>query len=45
METAILDTDVLSFIVKGDTRGSPYTPLLIGKRACISFQTVAEFRL
>lgn len=42
METVLLDTDVFSFLYKGDSRGKEYQPDLIGKRLAISFITVAE---
>jgi predicted nucleic acid-binding protein len=45
MDPVILDTDVLSFLAKGDTRATLYTRALAGKRLCICFQTVAELRL
>jgi len=45
MDPVILDTDVLSFIAKADTRGALYLPELAGKRLCICFQSVAELRL
>ena len=45
MEAAVLDTDVISFIAKGDTRASFYLPDLADKRWCVCFQTVAELRL
>jgi len=38
----VVDTDVLSYIVRGDTRAVPYRQTLIGRRAFISFMTVAE---
>ena len=38
----IVDTDVVSYIFKGDTRGASYEAQLSGKLAYISFQTVAE---
>ena len=38
----IVDTDVVSFIFKGDTRGALYDTHLAGKLAYISFQTAAE---
>lgn len=44
MDPVVLDTDVLSFFAKGDTRASLYSALE-GKRLCASFQTVAELRL
>jgi predicted nucleic acid-binding protein len=45
MDPVIVDTDVLSFIAKADTRASLYSPVLAGKRLCVCFQTVAELRL
>jgi predicted nucleic acid-binding protein len=45
MDPVILDTDVLSFLAKADTRASLYAPALSGKRLCVCFQTVAELRL
>lgn len=45
MDAVVLDTDVLSFFAKGDTRGAAYAPAIIGKQMCLSFQTVAELRL
>jgi predicted nucleic acid-binding protein len=45
MDPVVLDTDVLSFFAKGDTRASLYAPALEGKLLCASFQTVAELRL
>ena len=38
----VVDTDVVSFIFKGDTRGVWYEPHLVGKVAIISFMTRAE---
>jgi predicted nucleic acid-binding protein len=45
MEPVILDTDVLSFVAKADTRAALYLPMIAGKRLCVCFQTVAELRL
>jgi tRNA(fMet)-specific endonuclease VapC len=45
MDPVILDTDVLSFLAKGDTRAKFYSSALAGKRLCVCFQTVAELRL
>ena len=45
MESAVLDTDVVSYIAKGDSRAAFYTGQLVGKRACICFQTIAELNL
>ena len=38
----VVDTDVVSYIVKGDTRGALYRPHLAGQVASISFMTLAE---
>ena len=38
----VVDTDVLSYILRGDTRAAPYRALLIGRTAVVSFMTVAE---
>ena len=45
IDAIVLDTDVLSFIAKRDTRATPYLPLLPGRQLCVSFQTVAELHL
>lgn len=42
MEVILLDTNIVSFALKGDSRVSPYTPYLEGRRLAISFMTVAE---
>ncbi len=42
MDTILLDTNIVSFIFKGDSRIIPYEPFLKGKRFAISFMTVAE---
>ena len=42
MPTVLLDTDVVSFILKGDSRTAAYTPLVQGNVMAISFMTVAE---
>jgi predicted nucleic acid-binding protein len=39
-----VDTDVLSYVVRGDTRAAPYRTYLAGKEIGVSFQTVAELR-
>ncbi|HEY0097434.1 MAG TPA: type II toxin-antitoxin system VapC family toxin [Pyrinomonadaceae bacterium] len=41
----VVDTDVVSFIFKGDTRGSLYRPHLDGRLAIIAAQTRAELEL
>lgn len=38
----LVDTDVFSFIFKGDTRADLYRPHLQGNRLFLAFQTVAE---
>jgi tRNA(fMet)-specific endonuclease VapC len=42
MSTLIVDTDVVSFLMKGDTRAELYRPHLQGKTLALSFMTVAE---
>ena len=41
-DSVVVDTDVVSFIFKDDSRAEPYERLLEGKRLCVSFMTVAE---
>jgi predicted nucleic acid-binding protein len=38
----LLDTNVVSYLLKGDTRAADYARLLVGNRLAISFMTVAE---
>lgn len=38
----VIDTDVCSFLLKGDSRVQIYRPHLIDNIACLSFQTVGE---
>lgn len=45
MRSFIIDTDVVSYIFKGDTRGDLYEHHLKGSIASISFVTVAELDL
>jgi predicted nucleic acid-binding protein len=45
MQAIVLDTDVFSFLAKGDSRGLSYLPHLVGVQQCICFQTVAGLRL
>jgi tRNA(fMet)-specific endonuclease VapC len=45
METVVLDTDVVSFIAKHDSRTARYTPYLTDTRLCVCFQTIAELYL
>lgn len=40
--TVLLDTDVLSFLLKRDSRAGLYQPHLLGKIPAVSFMTVAE---
>ena len=42
MPTVLLDTDVVSFLFKGDSRATAYAPLIQGNRLALSFMTVAE---
>jgi tRNA(fMet)-specific endonuclease VapC len=42
MESVVVDTDVISFWFKGDTRVASYRRHLIGRLPIISFVTVAE---
>ena len=42
MTTLIVDTDVVSFLLKGDTRAQLYRPHLQGNTLALSFMTVAE---
>lgn len=42
MSTVLLDTNIVSYIFKRDTRAVLYAPLLEGNRLAVSFMTVAE---
>lgn len=42
MADVLLDTDVYSFITRGDPRGEPFRRAIEGRRVCLSFATVAE---
>lgn len=42
MTSVLLDTNIVSYLFKGDTRVAAYAPLLQGHRLAISFMTVAE---
>jgi predicted nucleic acid-binding protein len=42
MTPIVVDTDVISFIFKKDTRAHLYVPLLQGRKQLISFMTEAE---
>lgn len=40
----LLDTNIFSYLVRGDTRAEAYRAYLAGRRLGVSFQTVAELR-
>lgn len=42
MNVILLDTNIVSFLFKGDSRAKSYAPYLQGQRLAISFMTVAE---
>ncbi|MEO0015414.1 MAG: hypothetical protein RLZZ535_3803 [Cyanobacteriota bacterium] len=42
MSILVLDTDVVSFLLKGDSRSQKYAPILQGNQLALSFMTVAE---
>lgn len=42
MQTLIVDTDVISYLFKMDTRAQLYKPHLDNNALCISFMTLAE---
>jgi len=42
MDPVVLDTDVVSYLFKQDTRGDLYKPHLDGKLGVLSFMTLAE---
>jgi tRNA(fMet)-specific endonuclease VapC len=42
MATAVVDTDVVSFLFKRDSRAELYRPHLINRTLIVSFMTVAE---
>lgn len=41
-DNVLLDTDVFSYLWKGDAQGEPFRRAIEGRRACVSFATVAE---
>ena len=45
MNAAIVDTDVVSMLFKGDTRALAYRPHITGRLLGISFMTLAVFEL
>ena len=42
LDAYVIDTDVLSYILKGDTRATPYQQYLTNTIVVISFMSVAE---
>lgn len=42
MNILLLDTDVVSFFLKGDSRANKYASIVQGNRLALSFMTVAE---
>ncbi len=42
MDVVLLDTDVFSYLFKGDTWAGAYAELLLGRHLAVSFMTVAE---
>ncbi|MFL6213094.1 MAG: type II toxin-antitoxin system VapC family toxin [Blastocatellia bacterium] len=44
ISSAVVDTDVVSYLFKGDTRGALYRPHIAGKLLLVSFMTLAELR-
>src|SRR5262245_4493727 len=38
----VVDTDVVSYVFRGDTRANPFIPLLNKHQLAVSFMTVAE---
>lgn len=44
MTWVVVDTDVFSFLFKGDTRAELYRADIEGQRLAISFMTLAELR-
>src|SRR5262245_49148612 len=42
LEPVVVDTDVISYLFKGDTRADRYEPLLIGHAVVLSFMSIAE---
>jgi predicted nucleic acid-binding protein len=42
MAEIVVDTDVVSYLFKGDTRAQIYRPYLLSREAMVSFMTLAE---
>jgi predicted nucleic acid-binding protein len=45
MQRVVVDTDVISFCFRNDTRFSNYATAIAGKQLVMSFMTLAELRL
>ena len=44
MADCLIDTNIASYLLRGDTRVQPYRAYLADKRSAISFMTLAELR-
>jgi tRNA(fMet)-specific endonuclease VapC len=42
MNTVLLDTNIVSYLFKGDTRSALYEPHLLNRELAIAMMTVAE---
>ena len=42
MTTVLLDTNIVSYLFKGDSRAALYAPHLLGRELAIAMMTVAE---
>lgn len=42
METLVLDTNIVSYLMRGHSNAELYRPFLVGKRLAVSFMTIAE---
>jgi hypothetical protein len=45
MDIVVVDTDIVSFYFKRDSRGEPYVASWAGKTLLVSFMTLAELQL
>jgi tRNA(fMet)-specific endonuclease VapC len=41
-EALVVDTDVVSYVFRGDTRAEPFRSMLAGRVLIVSFMTIAE---
>lgn len=41
-EGCVVDTDVISYLLRGDTRAARFRPYLTGRLLAVSFMTIAE---